>query len=76
MSSSPSFKEIYLTLVEPKSKDDNIIITSHVNADPDAVGSAYALGCLLETYKLGKPVYIFPKMNATGKLLADKLGIN
>jgi len=75
MSSLASFKEIYLSIVEPKSRDENIIITSHVNADPDAVGSAYALGCLLEVYELGKPVYVFPKMNATGKTLADKLGI-
>ncbi|MCG3217813.1 MAG: DHH family phosphoesterase [Candidatus Heimdallarchaeota archaeon] len=76
MTSSVSFKEIYLSLVEPRVEDENIIITSHVNADPDAVGSAYALGNLLERYNLGKPVYIFPKVNATGKILADKLGIN
>jgi nanoRNase/pAp phosphatase (c-di-AMP/oligoRNAs hydrolase) len=76
MSFSTSFKEIYLNIVEPRANDENIIITSHVNADPDAVGSAYALGLLLERNNLGKAVYVFPKMNATGKKLAEKLGIS
>lgn len=71
-----SLENIGLKLINEINSSNNIIITSHKNADPDSVSSAIVLSRFIQTITHKKPYIVFPEgCNEVSKKIVRELDL-